>query len=116
MRRSRWTLRDGSITFDNAMAAITHVRNQRAVLTPESGDDLGERLAALAADLFSADAATRAVERAFLDRLLRILALTPHEVHDLAVAGRLTGMLPPDAPGTAEPIRFTDLAGWRDPK
>jgi hypothetical protein len=115
MRHSRWTLRDGSITFDNAMAAITHVRNQHAVLTPESGD-VGERLAALAADLFSADAATRAVERAFLDRLLRILALTPHEVHDLAVAGRLTGMLPPDTPGAAEPIRFADLAGWRDPK
>ena len=116
MRRSRWTLRDGSITFVDAMAAITHVRNQHAVLTPESGDDLGERLAALAADLFSADAATLAVERAFLDRLLRILALTPHEVHDLAVAGRLTGMLPPDTPGAAEPIRFADLAGWRDPK
>lgn len=116
MRHSRWTLRAGSITFVNVMAAITHVRNQHAALTPESGDDLGERLAALAADLFSADAATRAVERAFLDRLLRILALTPHEVHDLAVAGRLTGMLPPDAPGTAEPIRFSDLVGWRDPK
>lgn len=64
----------------------------------------------------SADAATRAVERAFLERLLRILALTPHEVHDLAVAGRLAGMLPPDAPGNATPVRFADIAGWREPK
>ena len=41
MRRSRWTLRVASITFDNAMTAITHVRNQHAALTPGSGDDLG---------------------------------------------------------------------------
>ena len=98
------------------MAAITHVRNQHAVLTPGSADDLGERLAALAAGLFSADAATRAVERAFLDRLLRILALTPHEVHDLAVAGRLAGVLPPDPPGSAQPVRFADIANWREPE
>jgi hypothetical protein len=111
-------LRIASITFDNAMAAITHLRNQHAILTPVPGDDLGERLASLAADLFSADAATRAVERAFLDRLLRILALTPHEIHDLAVAGRLTSVLPPDPPAAAAeaPIRFDELAGWRDPK
>jgi hypothetical protein len=98
------------------MSAITHVRNQHAALTPGSGDDLGERLAALAADLFSADAATRAVERAFLERLLRVLALTPHEVHDLAVAGRLSAMLPPDPPGSAAPVRFADIPGWREPK
>ena len=98
------------------MAAITHLRHQHAALTPVPGDDLGERLAALAADLFSADAATRAVERAFLDRLLRILALTPHEIHDLAVAGRLTPVLPPDLPAAAGPVRFADLAGWREPE
>jgi hypothetical protein len=111
-------LRIASITFDNAMAAITHLRNQHALLTPASGDDLGARLASLAADLFSADAATRAVERAFLDRLLRILALTPHEIHDLAVAGRLGSVLPPDPPAASAgaPVRFDDLAGWRDPK
>ena len=51
-----------------------------------------------------------------VERLLRILALTPHEVHDLAVAGRLAGMLPPDAPGNATPVRFADIAGWREPK
>lgn len=97
------------------MAAITHLRNQHAALTPMPGDDLGERLAALAADLFSADAATRAVERAFLERLLRILALTPHEIHDLAVAGRLGSLLPPDpAAGDGAPVRFDDIAGWRD--
>ena len=98
------------------MAAITHLRNQHAALTPVAGDDLGERLAALAADLFSADAATRAVERAFLDRLLRILTLTPHEIHDLAVAGRLTSVLPSDPPAAGAPVRFADLAGWREPK
>src|SRR5512141_1648484 len=58
IRRSRWTLRAASITFDNAMAAITHLRNQHAALTPMPGDELGDRLATLAADLFSADAAT----------------------------------------------------------
>ena len=98
------------------MAAITHLRNQHAALTPMPGDDLGERLAALAAELFSADAATRAVERAFLDRLLRMLALTPHEIHDLAVAGRLGDLLPPDPPaGSSGPVRFDDIAGWRRP-
>jgi hypothetical protein len=109
-------LRTTSITFDNAMAAITHLRNQHAALTPMPGDDLGERLAALAAELFSADAATRAVERAFLDRLLRMLSLTPHEIHDLAVAGRLGDLLPPDPPAASSgPVRFDDIAGWRRP-
>ena len=99
------------------MAALTHLRNQHAVLTPMPGDGHGERLAALAADLFSADAATRAVERAFLERLLRILALTPHEIHDLAVAGRLDNLLPPDPPGSdAGPVRFDDIVRWREPK
>jgi hypothetical protein len=109
-------LRVASITFDNAMAVITHLRNQHAALTPMPGDDLGERLVALASDLFSADGATRAVERAFLDRLLRILALSPHEIHDLAVAGRLAGVLPPDAPAVDEPpVRFDAIQRWRDP-
>jgi hypothetical protein len=107
-------LRAASITFDNAMAAITHLRNQHAALTPMPGDELGDRLATLAADLFSADAATRAVERAFLARLLRVLSLTPHEIHDLAVAGRLGVVLPPDpSPGSSGPVRFDDIAGWR---
>jgi len=25
-------------------------------------------------------------------------------------------MLPPDAPGNATPVRFADIAGWREPK
>jgi hypothetical protein len=99
------------------MAALSHVRHQHAALTPVASDDLGERLAALAADLFSADAATRAVERAFFDRLLRILTLTPHEIHDLAVAGRLGDVLPPDTQEpAAPPVRFADLPRSRGPR
>jgi len=96
------------------MAAVTHLRNQHAALTPMPGDDLGERLATLAAELFSAAAATRAVERAFLDRLLRMLSLTPHEIHDLAVAGLLGSLLPPDPPASSgAPVRFDDITVWR---
>ena len=53
-------------------------------------------------------------KRLLLARLLRVLSLTPHEIHDLAVAGRLGGVLPPDpSPGSSGPVRFDDIAGWR---
>jgi hypothetical protein len=94
------------------MAAVTHLHNH-AALTP-AGDDLGERLADIAASLFSADAATKAVERAFLERLVRMLTLTPHEIHDLAVAGTLGDLMPADPPaGAVAPVRFDDVARWR---
>ena len=99
------------------MAAVTHLRSRHAALMHVVADDVGERLTALAAELFSADAATRAIEQAFLGRLVRILTLAPHEIHDLAVSGRLGGLLPPDAPEVpAAPVRFTDIAPWREPK
>jgi len=45
---------------------------------------------------------------------LRMLSLTPHEIHDLAVAGRLGSLLPPDPPAASDgPVRFDDIAVWR---
>ncbi len=94
------------------MAALSHTKRNEAVA---SFDDVADALAKMSEALMSQEVGSRRIEEAFMKRLLQVLALAPHDVHDLAVSGKLDSLMPSneDYDDATQAPAFTDLPSRR---
>lgn len=97
------------------MAAISHTAKHSEAVAASPLGDAASALESLARAIMSQEAGSRRIEEAFMQRLLQVLVLAPHDVHDLAVSGKLGEFIPSNEEynATVEKLAFKDAPAYR---